>query len=174
MTTLTQYAKAAQHLPMIWLTQTTFPATSLVTRAFRDAVDELPAPDTNPDALLRAILENVASGGSDPRDGTFQEQATRAAAQLHDRVAVVALQPKAKKAKVRPGSILHGYCGGILDDSYGHRLVTERGDGWINYLHTDGDLDGRTGRHHGNLKELAEYLVPDTTHCPEGCTLGQD
>jgi hypothetical protein len=86
---------------------------------------------------------------------------------------VLVLASKGKTAKVLKGSILHGYCGGIFGESYGHKLVTKKGDGWINYEYLDGPRQGRTGRHHGNVKELAEYLVPDH-HCPENCTMGQD
>ena len=88
-------------------------------------------------------------------------------------VAVLALEPKVKKLRVREGSVIHGYAGGVFGESYWHRLVTRKGDGWINYEYLDGPKQGYGSRYHGNLKELVEYLVPDH-HCPDGCTLGQN
>lgn len=171
---LTQYAKAAQHLPMAWLTQSEFPAKALVKEAFQSAIKELPEMRSGDDSLahlVRFALESVVCG-VDPRGGAFKAQAIYAAAQLHDRVTALALGPKEKKAKVRKGSILHGYCGGIFGESYGHKLVTEKGDGWINFEYIDGPNQGQTGRHHGNIKWLAEYVVPDR-HCPENCSMGE-
>lgn len=85
MTTLTAYAKAAQHLPMAWLTQSLFPAKDLVESSFRDALAELPAPEGYEDNLVRSAMETVIAG-PDPRGGKFQAQAIQAAAKLHDRV----------------------------------------------------------------------------------------
>lgn len=169
---LTQYAKAAQHLRMAWLTQSEFPAKSLVIEAFRDAIAELPEAATYEDSLVRSALQTLVDG-SDPRGGAYRAQAIYAAAQLHDRVTALALEPKVKKPKVRAGSILHGYCGGLLDDSYGHRIVLSTGKGWMVYTPFDADPSDPSFTYRGDLKELAEYLVPDH-HCPEGCTLGQD
>ncbi|HEX9088662.1 MAG TPA: hypothetical protein VF867_14170 [Arthrobacter sp.] len=169
---LTQYAKAAQHLRMSWLTQSEFPAKELVKEAFRDAIAELPEATTYEDNLVRAALQALLDG-TDPRGGTFKAQAIYAAAHLHDQVTALALEPKAKKPKIREGSVLHGFCGGLLGDSYGHRQVTRKGAGWINYEYLDGRQQGYASRYHGNLKDLVEYLVPDH-HCPDNCTLGQD
>ena len=169
---LTQYAKAAQHLRMAWLTQSAFPATAIVIDAFRDAIAELPEATTSEESLVRSALQTIADG-SDPRAGSFKAQSIYAAAQLHDRVAVLALEPKVKKLRVREGSVIHGYAGGVFGESYWHRLVTRKGDGWINYEYLDGPKQGYGSRYHGNLKELVEYLVPDH-HCPDGCTLGQN
>lgn len=163
---LTHYAKAAQHLPMAWLTQTEFPAKAIVKEAFQSAIRELPDVADGNDSqahLVRFALESVVNG-VDPRGGAFKAQAIYAAAQLHDRVTALVLTPKVKKPKVRYGSILHGYCGGVFGESYSHKLVTEKGDGWINYEHLDGPHQGHTHRYHGNIKELAEYLSPDH-HC---------
>lgn len=168
---LTQYAKAAQALPMAWLTQAEFPATPLVKSSFQDALDELPTAGGYQDNLVRSALQAIVDG-VDPRGGTFQAQAIHAAAQLHDRLTTLALEPKLKKSKVRKGSIIHGYAGGLFGESYWHRLVTRKGDGWINYEYLDGPNQGYASRYHGNLKELAEHLVPDH-HCPEDCTFGQ-
>lgn len=165
---LARYAKAAQHLPMTWLTQSEFPAKDLVKSSFREALGELPASNLYQDSLVRSALEAVVNG-TDPRGGTFKAQAIHAAAKLHDRVTALALEPKVKKPKVRKGSILHGYAGGVFGETYGHRLVTEKGDDWINFEYLDGPQEGQTGRHHGNVKWLAEYLVPDH-HCEEDCT----
>ena len=170
---LTQYAKAAQHLRMAWLTQSEFPATAIVIDAFRDAIAELPEATTSEESLVRSALQTIADG-SDSRAGSFKAQSIYAAAQLHDRVAVLALEPKVKKLKVREGSVLHGYCGGLLDDHYGHRIVATVGKGWMMYSILGGDPNESYSTYRGDVKELAEYLVPDATHCPEGCTLGQD
>lgn len=170
---LTQYAKAAQHLRMAWLTQSEFPAKDLVEESFQDAVDELPEADSYEDNLVRASLRAIIDG-PDPRGGTYKARAISAAAQLHDRVTALALEPKVKKPKVREGSVLHGYCGGLLDDSYGHRIVATVGKGWMMYSILGGDPKESYYTYRGDVKELAEYLVPDATHCPEGCTLGQD
>jgi len=132
---LTRYAKAAQALPMAWLTQSDFPSKDLVKSSFREALNELPASNLYQDNLVRAAGESVVSG-VDPRSGTFKAQAIHAAAKLHDRVTELALAPKPKK--VRRNSVLHGYCGGSFGESYGHKLVTEKGDGWINYKFLDG------------------------------------
>jgi hypothetical protein len=129
-------------------------------------------PDSYEDNLVRSALQAIVDG-PDPRGGTFKAQAIYAAAQLHDRVAALALEPKVKKLKVRKGSILHGYCGGLLDDSYGHRVVTKKGDEWIHFEYLDGP-PSRPSYYRGDLSELAEYLVPDTTHCQADCTFGQD
>jgi hypothetical protein len=172
MTTLTQYAKAAQHLRMSWLTQSEFPAKALVKDSFRDAIAELPASTGYQDNLVRSALQSIVDG-PDPRGGPFKAQAIYAAAQLHDRVVSLALEPKVKKPKVRAGSILYGYCGGLLDDSYGHRIVLSVGKGWMVYQPLDAAVTESNCTYRGNLKELAEYLVPDH-HCPENCILGQD
>ncbi|HEX9227344.1 MAG TPA: hypothetical protein VF885_11930 [Arthrobacter sp.] len=170
--TLTHYAKAAQHLRMAWLTQSEFPAQAIVEDAFRDAIDELPGSTTYEDTLVRSALQTIVDG-VDPRGGSYRAQAIYAAAQLHDRVAALALESKVKKPKVREGSVIHGYAGGVFGESYWHRLVTKKGDGWINYEILDGPDLGQVRRHHGNLKELVEYLVPDH-HCPDDCPYGQD
>jgi hypothetical protein len=175
MTDLTRYAKAAQHLPMAWLTQSEFPAKDLVKQSFEDAIAELPEMRSGDDSLahlVRFALEAVAKG-PDPRGGAFKAQAIYAAAQLHDRITALVLEPKENKPKVRVGSILHGYCGGAFGESYGHRVVTEKGDGWSNYECLDGPQQGHKGRYHGNIKELAEYLAPDH-HCPDNCTFGEN
>lgn len=158
---------------MAWLTQSEFPAKDLVKQSFEDAIAELPEMRNGEDSLahlVRFALEGVAKG-PDPRGGAFKAQAIYAAAQLHDRVTALALAPKANK--VRRNSVPHGYCGGVLGESYSHKLVTEKGDGWVNYKHLDGPLQGSTQRYHGNIKELAEYLVPDH-HCPDNCTMGDN
>lgn len=168
---LTQYAKAAQHLRMAWLAQSEFPSKTLVQGSFRDAIAELPEPTAYEDSLVRSALQAVIDG-TDPRGGTYKAQAIYAAAQLHDRVTSLALEPKVKKAKVRAGSVIHGYAGGVFGESYWHRLVTKKGDGWINYEILDGPDQGHLRRYHGNLRELVEYLVPDH-HCPDDCPFGQ-
>jgi hypothetical protein len=172
MSNLSQYAKAAQHLPMAWLTQAEFPAKPLVVSSFEDALEELPRAGSYQESLVRSSLETIVAG-PDPRGGSFEAQAIHAAAKLHDRVSVLALEPRVKAPKVRKGSILHGYAGGVFGETYGHRLVTRKGDGWINVEYLDGEHQGVIRRYHGNLKELAEYLVPDH-HCGDNCTLGQD
>lgn len=169
---LTQYAKAAQHLNMAWLTQAEFPAKTLVKSSFKDALDELPELDGYQDNLVRSALQSIVDG-TDPRGGTFKAQAIYAAAQLHDRVAALALEPRVKKPKIRAGSILHGYCGGILDDSYGHRIVLSVGRTWMVYQPLDADPTESSFTYRGNLNELVEYLVPDH-HCPDNCTIGQE
>jgi hypothetical protein len=75
--TLTQYAKAAQILPMAWLTQAEFPAKTTVKQAFCVAIAELPEAATYEDRVIRG--------------GTYKAQAIYAAAQLHDRVTALAL-----------------------------------------------------------------------------------
>lgn len=89
--TLTQYAKAAQILPMAWLSQSEFPSKSLVKDAFRIAVAELPEVDSYEDNLVRSALQAIVDG-PDPRSGTFKAQAIYAAGQLHDRVVTLAVE----------------------------------------------------------------------------------
>lgn len=169
--TLTHYAKAAQHLPMAWLTQTESPAKDLVIDSFRDALDELPTATGYEDSLVRSAVEAIVAG-PDPRSGSFRRQAIQAAAKLHDRVTKLALVPEVKAPKVRLGSILHGYAGGVFGEAYGHRIVTEKGDDWIEFEYIDGENQGVTRRYEGNIKELAEYLVPDH-HCGNDCMMGE-
>jgi hypothetical protein len=157
---------------MAWLTQSEFPAKAIVEDSFQDAINELPAADSYEESLVRAALQTIVDG-PDPRGGSFQAQAINAAAQLHDRVTALALEPKVKKSKVRAGSILHGYCGGLLDDSYGHRIVVSVGKGWMVYAPFDANPADPSLTYRGDLKELVEYLAPDH-HCPDDCTLGQD
>jgi hypothetical protein len=171
-TTLIQYAKAAQHLPMAWLTQAEFPARSLVKDSFREALEELPESDSYQDGLVRSALQSIVDG-VDPRGGSFQAQAVYAAAQLHDRVAALVLEPRMKKAKVRKGSVIHGFAGGLFGETYWHREVTEKSGNSIRFVYLDGPHAGQAGSYRGDLKELVEYLVPDH-HCPEDCTLGQN
>jgi hypothetical protein len=95
MTDLTRYAKAAQHLPMAWLTQSEFPAKDLVVSSFEDAIRELPTPTGYDDNLVRSALEAMVAG-PDPRSGSFQAQAIQAAAKLHDRVTALALVSEVK------------------------------------------------------------------------------
>lgn len=90
MTTLTQYAKAAQILPMAWLAQAEFPAKTTVRQAFRVAIAELPEATTYEDNLVRAALQTIVDG-VDTRGGTFKAQAIYAAGQLHDRVTFLVL-----------------------------------------------------------------------------------
>jgi hypothetical protein len=90
MITLTQYAKAAQILPMAWLTQAEFPAKTTVKQAFRVAIAELPEATTYEDRVIRAALQTIVDG-VDTRGGGFKAQAIYAAAQLHDRVTALAL-----------------------------------------------------------------------------------
>ena len=167
---LTQYAKAAQHLPMAWLTQSEFPAKDLVRQSFEDAIAELPAPQGYDDNLVRSALDAVVAG-PDPRSGAFKAQAIYAAAQLHDRVTKLVLAPQPKE--VRRNSILHGYCGGLFGKSYGHKIVLEMGAGYIVYKFLDGQYSGLTNVYHGDVEDLAEYLVPDL-HCPDDCALGEN
>lgn len=94
MTTLTEYAKAAQHLPMAWLTQSEFPAKALVKSSFEDAVAALPAPESYDDSLVHSALREIVAG-PDPRSGSFKAQAIQAAAKLHDRVVSLALEEPA-------------------------------------------------------------------------------
>lgn len=169
--TLTSYAKAAQHLPMAWLTQSEFPAKDLVISSFQDALAELPTPAGYDDNVVRSALEFIVAG-PDPRSGTFRAQAIHAAARLHDQVTKLALVPRVKAPKVRKNSILHGYAGGVFGESYGHRLVTKKGDGWIEYEYIDGPDQGVTRRYKGNIKELAAYLAPDH-HCGDDCMMGE-
>lgn len=170
---LTRHAKAAQHLPMAWLAQGQFPAKSLVEEAFLNALDELPESDNYQDNLVRSALSTIVTG-PDPRGGTFKAQAIYAAAQLHDRVTALALEPKAKKSKVRKGAVIHGYAGGLFGrDSYGHRRVLDKGKGWVNYVYIDGPWAGVRGTYNGDLSELVEYLVPDL-HCEDNCVAGED
>ena len=82
--TVSRYAKAAQALPMAWLTQFEFPAKALVEQSFVDAITDLHASDNYGDNLVRSALEAIVSG-IDPR-GTFKAQAIQAAAQPHDRL----------------------------------------------------------------------------------------
>lgn len=89
--TLTQYAKAAQHLPMAWLTQSEFPHKDIVKGSFVDAVADLPEPRTYDDNLVHSALKAIVSG-PDPRGGSFKAQAIQAAARLHDRVVALALE----------------------------------------------------------------------------------
>ena len=170
--TLTQYANAAQVLPMSWLTQAEFPARRLVKDSFQAALDELPAPAGYQDNLVRSALQTIVDG-TDPRGGLFEQQAIYAAAQLHDRLTALALEPKAKKPKVRKGSIFHGYAGGVFGESYCHREVTEKSGSSIRFVYLDGPHAGMEGSYRGDLNELTEYLVPDH-HCPEDCSLGRD
>lgn len=89
--TLTQYAKAAQVLPIAWLTQSEFPSKTVVKNAFRIAIAELPDANTYEDNLVRPALQAIADG-PDPRSGAFKAQALSAAGQLHDRVVALALE----------------------------------------------------------------------------------
>lgn len=171
-TTLTQYAKAAQALPMAWLTQAEFPAKPLVKDSFQAALEELPEAAGYQDNLVRSALQAIVDG-VDPRGGSFQTQAIHAAAQLHDRVTALALMPKVKKARVREGSVIHGYAGGLLGETYWHREVTGKSGNSITFVYLDGPHVGQEGSHRGDLNELVEYLVPDH-HCPEDCILGQN
>lgn len=91
MTSLTSYAKAAQVLPMAWLTQAEFPGRSSVKNAFRIAIAELPEADTYEDNVVRSALQAIVDG-PDPRGGKFDKQAIYAAGQLHDRVVNLALK----------------------------------------------------------------------------------
>lgn len=171
--TLTAYAKAAQHLPMAWLTQTESPAKDLVIDSFKEALEELPTATSYEDSLVRSALEAIIAG-PDPRSGSFRRQSIQAAAKLHDRVPQLALAPKVKAPKVRKGSVIHGYAGGLFGrDSYDHRQVLDKGKDWINYVYIDGPWAGTRGTYNGDLKELIEYLVPDH-HCSENCQLGED
>lgn len=168
--TLTSYAKAAQHLPMAWLTQSEFPAKDLVISSFQDALAELPTPAGYDDNVVRSALEFIVAG-PDPRSGTFKAQAIYAAAQLHDQVTKLALAPQPKE--IRRNSILHGYCGGLFGESYGHKIVLAVGDGWIDYKFVDGPQKGTTNRYRGDIDELSGYLKPDH-HCPDDCTMGEN
>lgn len=168
--TLAAYAKAAKELPMAWLTQSEFPAKDLVESSFQDALAELPAPEGYEDSLVRSALESVIAG-PDPRGGKFQSQAIQAAAKLHDRVVTLALEPKPRK--IRRNAILHGYCGGLLGESYGHKLVTEVGLGYVVYASISNIDRSEGGVYHGDVEDLEEYLVPDQD-CPENCHLGED
>lgn len=165
---LTGYAKAAQHLPMAWLTQSEFPARDLVEQSFRDAIQELPTPAEGDDNRMRSALYRILAS-PDPRGGSFKAQAIRAAGLLHDQVVTLAQNPQ----ELRRNSILHGYCGGVFGESYGHKIVLEVGDGSIAYKHIDGTHQGTTNQYHGDIEELAAYLVPDH-HCPDNCTMGED
>lgn len=78
---------------MAWLAQADFPARTIVRNSFKDALEELPAPDGYDDSVLRSALEVIVSG-PDPRGGTFKAQAIQAAAQLHDSLAVLVLEPE--------------------------------------------------------------------------------
>ncbi|WP_139187305.1 hypothetical protein [Pseudarthrobacter chlorophenolicus] len=89
--TLTQYAKAAQVLPMAWLAQSEFPSKTVVQNAFRIAIAELPESSTYEDNVVRSALQAVVAG-PDPRGGRFEAQAIYAAGQLHDRVVTLVLQ----------------------------------------------------------------------------------
>lgn len=89
---LTQYAKAAQVLPMAWLAQAEFPSKDVVKKAFRIAVSELPEATAYEDNVVRSALQAIADG-PDPRGGRFEKQAIYAAGQLHDRVVRLVLQP---------------------------------------------------------------------------------
>lgn len=91
MSTLTQYARAAQAIPMAWLTQAEFPGRQPVRDSFRAALEELPAPSTYADSVVRSALETIVSG-PDPRGGAFKAQAIHAAAQLLDRLAVLVIE----------------------------------------------------------------------------------
>jgi len=69
-------------------------------------------------------------------------------------------------AKVKVGSVLHGYCGGYFGrDSYDHKRVEATGKGWLVVRNEQGEPEFYVGK----KKELEEYLVPDV-HCEEsGC-----
>lgn len=169
---LAQYAKAAQTLPMAWLTQAEFPSKTLVKNSFRDALAKLPEAEAYEDNLVRSALKAVVDG-VDPRGGTFKAQAIHAAARLHDRVVALALDPRVVRAKVRIGTVIHGYAGGLLGESYSHRRVTEKSGNSIRFVYLDGLHSGMEGSYQGDLDELAEYLVPDY-HCPDDCPFGED
>jgi hypothetical protein len=75
-------AAAANELPMPWLVQTEFPAKKAVAESFRGALAKLPAPESYEATMVRHALQAVVDG-PDPRGGSFEAQAIRAAAQLH-------------------------------------------------------------------------------------------
>ncbi|GAA4034231.1 hypothetical protein GCM10023063_17750 [Arthrobacter methylotrophus] len=76
-------AAAARELPMPWLVQTDFPARKVVTDSFRDALGKLPESESYEWSMVRHALQAIVDG-PDPRSGFFEDQAIRAAAQLHD------------------------------------------------------------------------------------------
>lgn len=69
-------------------------------------------------------------------------------------------------AKVKVGSVLHGYCGGSFGrDSYSHKRVEAIGKGWLVVRNEQGQPEFYAGK----KSDLEEYLNPDS-HCEEyGC-----
>lgn len=71
-------------------------------------------------------------------------------------------------AKVKVGSVLHGFCGGYFGrDSYSHKRVEAVGKGWLVARNDEGNPEFFSGK----KRELEAYLVPGS-HCEEyGCSL---
>ncbi|MCU6479007.1 hypothetical protein [Arthrobacter sp. A2-55] len=79
-------ARAAQEVPMAWLTQSRFPGRKPVVSAFRTAIELLPAPASTEHFALRQLRHDLQDivDGPDPRGGTFKAQAIHVAGKLHD------------------------------------------------------------------------------------------
>ena len=70
-------------------------------------------------------------------------------------------------AKVKVGSVLHGFCGGSFGrDSYSHKRVEAVGKGWLVARNEQGEPEFYTGK----KKLLEDYLEPDENHCGEDCS----
>lgn len=74
---------AAIHVPMAWLAQAEKPRMKLVQATLLEAAEMLPLQAGFDIDNIRSGLISVAAG-TDPRGGTFNSQAIRAAAALHD------------------------------------------------------------------------------------------
>jgi len=69
-------------------------------------------------------------------------------------------------AKVKVGSVLHGYCGGYFGrGSYDHKRVEAIGKGWLVARNEHGDPEFYVGKR----KLLEPYLVPEENFCGEDC-----
>ena len=69
-------------------------------------------------------------------------------------------------AKVKVGSVLHGYCGGAFGrDSYTHKRVEAVGKGWLVARNEYDEPEFYTGK----KKDLEEHLKPDG-HCEDNCS----
>lgn len=69
-------------------------------------------------------------------------------------------------AKVKVGSVLHGYAGGYFGrDSYSHKRVEAIGKGWLVVRNEEGEPEFYAGK----KKALEPYLAPGG-HCEWNCS----
>lgn len=69
-------------------------------------------------------------------------------------------------AKVKVGSVLHGFCGGAFGrDSYDHKRVEAMGKGWLVARNERGVPEFYSGK----KKRLEAYLKPNENDCDGGC-----